>query len=319
MNLTQQHIANTIRDKALELGFDDVGFSPATELTEDKERLEKWLNNGYNAGMKYMNNHFEKRVNPALLVERSLSVITVLKNYNQQNNQLSTNFPKISRYAYGKDYHDTIRKKLSVLFDYIREHIYPDLQGRYFVDSAPLLERTLAVKAGLGWIGKNSMLINRKLGSWVFIAELVVNLELPYNQTTVNDGCGGCTRCIDACPTQAILPHRQIDSNRCISYLTIENRDDIPENFEGKLDGWVFGCDICQEVCPWNRKAKDTDEPDFRPSEQLLKMTPVEWEKLTPEKFSELFRGSAVKRTKFNGFMRNHNFIAEPHKTHKKI
>jgi epoxyqueuosine reductase len=311
MDLIQANIARTIREEAKRLGFEDIGFSPAEELFEDKERLRNWLNHAYNAGMQYMDNHFEKRVNPALLVEGSLSVITVIKNYYQEDSPLTSNAPKIARYAHGKDYHDVMRQQLSDLFEYIREQIYPDLQGRFFVDSAPLLERSLAAKAGLGWIGKNSMLINRKHGSYVFIGELLINLKLPYNENTVNDGCGGCTRCVDACPTQAIIPGRTVDGNRCISYLTIENKDEIPADFKGKLEGWAFGCDICQEVCPWNRKASATNEPEFFPSAILKAMSAADWDILTQEQFSVLFKGSPVKRAKFSGFKRNLAFIKE--------
>ncbi len=309
MSLASEYIAQEIRAEALRLGFDEIGFSPAKELIEDKERLIKWLDNGYNAGMGYMANHFEKRVNPALLVEDSLSVITVIYNYKPSDPLLSQKTPKISRYAYGKDYHDTIRAKLSSLFDFIRDNLYPQLVGRFFVDSAPLLERSLAVRAGLGWIGKNSMLINPKLGSYVFIGELVVNLTLPYNETPMIDRCGGCAKCIDACPTQAILPGSVIDGNKCISYLTIENKEEIPESFDGHMEGWAFGCDICQEVCPWNRKAPSTDEPDFRPSEALLAMDKEGWDGLTTEAFLKLFKGTPVKRAKYSGWVRNYRFV----------
>lgn len=310
MDLIKEHRANLIREEAIRIGFDGIGFSPAEELVEDKVRLQKWLNNGYNAGMGYMANHFEKRVDPSKLVEGSRTVITLLKNYYQEDQTLSKNIPKISKYAYGQDYHDVIRSQLNQLFDYIRDELYPELEGRVFVDSAPLLERSLAVKAGLGWIGKHSLLINRKLGSFVFISELVVNLELPYATDFMNDACGGCTLCIDACPTQAILPGRSIDANRCISYLTIENKEDfISPEFEGQLQGWNFGCDICQDVCPWNRRSKNTQEVAFSPSEALKSMTLDNWKELDQEKFSALFKGSAVKRAKFKGWQRNFSFV----------
>jgi epoxyqueuosine reductase len=308
MDLVKTNIANLIRQEAKQLGFDDIGFSPAVELIEDKERLQKWLNQGYNAGMGYMANHFEKRVNPALLEEGSLSVITVLKNYNPADTKLSQNFPKISRYAYGIDYHDVIKEKLSQLFLFIQQ-LYPELAGRFFVDSAPILERSLAARAGLGWIGKNSMLINRKLGSYVFIGEMLVNIELPYAENPVNDGCGGCSRCVDACPTKAILPDKVIDANRCISYQTIENKGAIDDQLTGKFNNWVFGCDICQEVCPWNRKAEPHSEPQFVPSPELNEMSPTDWDAITPERFAELFKKSAIKRTKFDGLVRNIEFV----------
>lgn len=309
MHLIKEQYGRLIREEALRLGFDDVGFSPAQELVEDRERLKKWLDNGHNAEMGYMANHFEKRLNPALLVEGACSVVTLLKNYYPADDKLSRNEPKISRYAYGKDYHDLIRTKLTNLFDFIRDNIEPGLIGRGFVDSAPILERSIAANAGLGWIGKNSLLIHRKMGSYVFIAELIINLELPYNQQTQNDGCGGCTRCVDSCPTQAIIEGRQVDANRCISYLTIENKGEIPSEFKGMMAGWVFGCDICQEVCPWNRKAKSTSEPGFMPSKALLDMDSEKWQQLTPDYFSILFRGSPIKRAKYSGLMRNLMFV----------
>jgi len=311
MSLGKEYIAKEIQSEAFRLGFDQVGFSQAKELIDDRERLSKWLENGYNAGMGYMANHFDKRVNPALLVEGSHSVISVVYNYNPPQPTLSQSAPKISRYAYGRDYHDIIKSKLSSLFNFVRDNLYSQLEGRFFIDSAPLLERSLAVRAGLGWIGKNSMLINRKLGSYLFIGELVVNIELPYNQSPMIDRCGGCSKCIDACPTQAILPDRVIDGNKCISYLTIENKGDIPESYKGKLEGWVFGCDICQEVCPWNRKAVAANEPEFRPSKALLSMTNKEWESLSAEEFSALFKGSPIKRAKYAGWMRNYQFITK--------
>ncbi len=312
MNLIQEQRGRLIKEEALRIGFDAVGFTRAQELTKEKQELQKWLDNGYNAGMAYMANHFEKRVNPSKLVEGSKTVITVLKNYYQKEQSLSQSFPKISKYAYGQDYHNILRPKMQQLFDFIKQELYPELEGRVFTDSAPLLERPLAVRAGLGWIGKHSLLINRKLGSFVFIGELVINLELPYNNEIMNDACGGCTRCIDACPTQAILPNRSVDANRCISYLTIENKEDfISEEFKGKLEGWNFGCDICQDVCPWNRRAEQTDEEAFMPSQQLKNMTFDKWNNLTQEDFSAILKGSAIKRTKYKGWQRNFSFISE--------
>jgi epoxyqueuosine reductase len=257
----------------------------------------------------YMANHFEKRTNPALLVEGTISVITVLKNYYPPDHQLSINAPKISRYAYGLDYHVVMKEKLAQLFDFIREQLYPGLVGRLFVDSAPVLERSLAVRAGLGWIGKNNMLIHRKLGSYVFIGEMLVNMDLPYGTNLINDGCGGCSRCVDACPTKAILPGRQIDANRCISYHTIENKGEIPQHLKGQFDGWIFGCDICQEVCPWNRKAEAHQEPAFTPCAELNALTTSGWDALTPAHFALLFKKSPVKRAKLEGIKRNLQFI----------
>jgi epoxyqueuosine reductase len=315
MQLVKEHIARLIKDEALRLGFDDIGFSPAEELSEEKAHLQKWLNKGYHAGMQYMSNHFDKRVNPSKLVEGAKSVITVLKNYYPDNQTLSQQPPKIAKYAYGQDYHEVIRAKLSDLFNYIQKEINPELQGRFFVDSAPLLERSLAVKAGLGWIGKNSLLINRKLGSFVFIGEVVINMELPYASQPMNDACGGCSRCMDACPTQAILPGRTVDANRCISYLTIENKEAaIPEEFREKMNGWAFGCDICQDVCPWNRKAQPNTEDAFTPSLQLKTMQPSDWQAITQEKFSKLFKGSPVKRAKLRGLQRNLSFVFNKNK-----
>ncbi len=256
-----------------------------------------------------MTNHFEKRVDPVKLVPGAKTVISVLLNYYPSQYPLHSDVPKVSKYAYGKDYHYTVRGKLKQLFDFIKENIYPELEGRWFVDSAPVLDRAWAVRSGLGWIGKNTNLINKKWGSFVFIGELIVNLELREEAEEVRNACGTCTRCIDACPTGAITEPYIIDANRCISYLTIENKDDIPDEFKGKFDNWVFGCDICQDVCPWNSKPIPTNEPDFKPSEQFRKMTIEDWVDLNEEKFDELFRQTPLERTGFNGLKRNINFL----------
>ena len=261
-------ISQIIRTEAFRIGFDEIGFSAAIELTEDKKRLQEWLINGFNADMAFMEKNFEKRVNPLLLVEGSRSVITVLKNYYPTDSKLSTKYPKIARFAYGNDYHVVMKNKMWQLFSFIKSELYHGLKGRCFVDSAPLLERALGVKAGLGWIGKNGMLINKKLGSYFFIGELVVNLELPYNKTEIKNYCGTCNRCIENCPLNAINQNKTIDANRCVSYHTIENKGIIPETIKNNLNGWTFGCDICQEVCPWNRKATPTNEPEFQPTEK---------------------------------------------------
>ncbi len=308
MDLVKTNIAKLITDEALSLGFDDIGFSRALELSGDKEKLQDWLNKGYNSGMKYMENHFEKRVNPSLLVDEAVTVITVLKNYYPANHSLSQNFPKIARYAYGNDYHTVIKEKLSLLLNFIRDSINPNLSGRSFVDSAPVLERSWAVNAGLGWIGKNSMLIHKKLGSFVFIGELIVNIDIPNSEKIVADKCGNCTNCIEACPTSAILPNRTVNSNNCISYLTIENKDEIPEKFIDRFNGWIFGCDICQEVCPWNKKAEPHLDPDFYPLSEIVTMNAKDWQNLTPEKFRSVFKKSAIKRTKYEGLKRNLTF-----------
>lgn len=310
MHLAGEHLKRQIREEALRLGFADLGFSRATQLEGDAERLQAWLDAGLHAGMGYMAKHFEKRTHPARLVEGALTVVSLLYNYKPAEPVLSERFPKISRYAYGQDYHDVLRAKLNALFDFIKRDLYPQLEGRVFVDSAPLLERSLAARAGLGWIGKNSLLIHRKLGSYVFLSELVLNLDLPTEDAPAyTDRCGGCTLCIDACPTTAILPGRTVDAGRCLSYLTIENKAaDIPEEFAGKTEGWTFGCDICQEVCPWNRRPGAHNEPAFVPSAELLAMDVDRWRSMEQADFSRLFKGSAVKRAKFSGWQRNFAF-----------
>ena len=301
----KEKITQTIKNEAFKLGFDAVGFSPAKELTEDKEHLHKWLSEGFNANMGYMAKNFDKRANPSLLVDKSLSVISLLKNYYPSDSKLSSQEFKIARYAYGIDYHVVIKEMMKRLFSFIKTKLYPDLEGRCFVDSAPLLERALAVKAGLGWIGKNSMLINRNSGSYFFIGELVINLELNYNNTVIKESCGTCNQCIKSCPVNAITPHRTIDANKCISYHTIENKGIIPEIFKEKMNGWIFGCDICQEVCPWNKRAKPTDIQEFQPSEKLKYMTKEDWQNLNQEQFNDLFKNSAVQRTGFSVLKRN--------------
>ncbi len=271
-------------------------------------RLKEWLDAGYNAGMGYMAKNFEKRVGLAELVPGAVSVISVLLNYYPKETQ-QPGVPKVSRYAYGRDYHFTIKEKLRELFAFIKEEIYPGLKGRIFTDSAPVLDRAWAVRAGLGWIGKNSNLINKRWGSFVFIGEIISNLEIEDEAEQVKDACGTCTRCIDACPTGALTKPYTVDANKCISYLTIENNGDIPSKFKGKFDNWIFGCDICQEVCPWNKKAIPTEEPDFKPREEFLKMTLKDWQKLDEKRFKELFRETPVERTKHKGLRRNIDFL----------
>lgn len=296
--LTQQ-----LKDKAFALGFEFVGISKAKRLDEDGERLTKWLDRGKHAEMTYMANNFEKRIDPRKLVEGTKSVVSFLYNYHSKKEQVE-GAPKIAKYAYGKDYHFVIKEKLKSLMDYLKKE-EPKTEGRFFVDSAPVLDRAWARESGLGWIGKNSMLINKQKGSDFFIGSMLLNLELIYD-SPIKDYCGNCTRCIDSCPTDAIMPERSIDSNRCISYLTIELKSDkIPEEFVDQLNGWAFGCDICQDVCPWNRFAVEHEEFEFEPKEELLAMTKDEWHNLDQETFSNLFRKSAVKRAKFKGLKRN--------------
>jgi len=284
-----------IKVEALKLGFEGVGFSRAEMLTEDADRLKKWLGKGYHARMGYMANHFEKRTDPTLLVEGATTVISLLYNYFTDKKQVDPKAPVLSKYAYGIDYHYVLKEKMKLLFDYIKS-LDPGVSGRIFVDSAPVLDRAWARRAGLGWIGKNSNLISRTAGSFVFIGEIILNLELEYNQVPESDFCGSCTRCIEACPTDSILDNRTIHSERCISYQTIENMGAISPDVRGKLSGRVFGCDICQDVCPWNRKALNHLEPGFDPSDEVMEMSLKHWQELTPEKFNELFERSPVQR-----------------------
>ena len=297
-----------IKQEASRLGFMFCGMSKAGFLEEEAPRLENWLKQNYNGKMGYMENHFEKRLDPRKLVEGAQSVISLALNYYADSTQLDAEIPKISKYAYGEDYHDIIKEKLRELLFFIRAEI-GDVTGRAFVDSAPVLDRVWAKKAGFGWIGKNSNLINRSSGSFFFLAELIVDLELNYDLAADRDYCGTCTRCIDACPTQAIIAHSIVDGSKCISYLTIELKEEIPSEFKGKMDNWIFGCDICQDVCPWNRFSTNHNEPGFNPNPDLLNMKKSDWQEITEDVFKKLFRGSAVKRTKFSGLKRNIDFL----------
>lgn len=297
-----------IKQKALELGFDNCGMSPAVFLEQDEKILEKWLNNGQNAGMKWMENHREKRSDPRKLVKNARTVISLLVNYYNPEMQNDPQAPVLSRYAYGKDYHKIIKKRLKKLYSFICE-IIPGVEGRFFVDSAPVLEHAFARNAGLGWIGKNSLLLNKELGSYFFISEIIINKELEYEEQQVKDFCGNCSLCIDECPTHAINPDRTVNAGKCISYLTIENPGDIPETFRNSMYNRVFGCDICQDVCPWNRKLKLHEIPQLNPSVELLNMTKEDWKNLSEEKYEKLFEGSAVKRAGFQGLRRNIDFL----------
>jgi epoxyqueuosine reductase len=297
-----------IKNLATNLGFDYCGIAKAQLLNEDARRLEQWLSKGMHGSMQYMENHFDLRIDPSKLVPGAKSVITLLLNYFPEKRQSGT-APKISKYAFGNDYHEAIRTKLKLFLQNIKEEI-GEIQGRGFVDSAPVLERAWAQKAGIGWIGKNGNLITKQSGSFFFIATLVIDLELKYDNAFVKDYCGTCTKCIDECPTEAILPDKVIDGSKCISYFTIELKDAlIPDAQKGKFDNWMFGCDVCQDVCPWNRFSKSTDEISFTPIPEILNFSTSDWEELTEESFKTIFKNSPLKRAKFEGIKRNLNFI----------
>lgn len=309
MHLLQQHTA-FIKKTAHALGFDYCGVARAVKLDEDAARLENWLRQGMQGGMRYMEKYFDLRVDPSKLVPGARSVITLLKNYYPPQKQ-EDGLPRISKYAYGKDYHEVIREQLNEWLRRVRETI-GDISGRGFVDSAPVLERTWAQRSGLGWVGKNGNLINKQSGSFYFIATLITDLELKYDDPFARDYCGTCTRCIDACPTGAILPGKQVDGSRCISYFTIELKEMmIPADMKGKFDNWLFGCDTCQDVCPWNRFSKPHTEPAFNPLPGLLNLGTQEWEQMTAETFRKQFRDSPLRRAKFSGVMRNLRFLQE--------
>lgn len=296
-----------IKEKARDLGFFYCGISKADFLEEEAPRLEQWLKEQRHGKMNYMENHFDKRLDPRLLVDNAKSVVSLLLNYYPSEIQPENTY-KISKYAYGQDYHHIIKDKLKDFLLYIQEEI-GEVGGRVFVDSAPVMDKAWAKKSGLGWIGKNSNLINTKSGSFFFIAELILDLELEVDGP-IKDYCGTCTRCIDACPTEAIVEPYVVDGSKCISYLTIELKDEIlPQEFKGKMDDWMFGCDVCQDVCPWNRFSKPHSTPGFNPHENLLQLNKADWEDLTEEVYREVFKKSAVKRTKFNGVKRNVNFL----------
>lgn len=299
--------SNFIKEQAKRLGFLDCGIAKADFLEEEASGLEKWLQKGYHGNMLYMENHFDKRLDPRLLVDGAKSVISLSYNYFPAEVQQEGSY-KISKYAYGQDYHHVIKEKLRELLQLINDEI-GEVSGRCFVDSAPVLERAWATKSGLGWKGKHSLLIQKQQGSFFFLAELIIDLDLAYDEPFKTDHCGSCTRCIDACPTQAILPDNTIDGSKCISYLTIELKDAIPSGFKGEMQDWMFGCDICQDVCPWNRFSQPHNEPLFAPQQNLLHMSKGDWQELTQETFSKVFKKSAVKRTKFSGLTRNINFV----------
>jgi epoxyqueuosine reductase len=291
------------------LGFDYCGIAKAIPLDDDARRLEKWLHKGMHGTMQYMENHFDLRIDPTRLVPGAKSVITVLLNYFPEREQ-SEAAPKIAKYAWGKDYHEVIRDKLNQLLKLIREKIGA-INGRGFVDSAPVLERSWAQRSGLGWLGKNGNLLTRGGGSFFFIATLITDLELDYDDPFAKDYCGSCRKCIDACPTDAILDNKVVDGSKCISYFTIELKEQlIPASMKNKFDNWMFGCDACQDVCPWNRFARPTHEPGFSPLHEILHFSTKEWEELTEESFKIIFSQSPVKRSKFQGIKRNITFIS---------
>ncbi len=298
--------SSIIKQEAKRLGFDFCGISKAEFLEEEAPRLEAWLSSKMHGKMEYMENHFDKRLNPTLLVDDAKSVVSLLYNYYPEQTQ-NTDAPKISKYAYGKDYHEVIKEKLKEFLLTLKEKI-GDVNGRAFVDSAPVLDKAWAKKSGLGWIGKNANLINKQQGSFFFIAELIIDIELEYDGQ-MQDYCGTCTKCIDACPTEAIVEPFIVDGSKCISYLTIELKDAIPNEFKNKMDNWAFGCDVCQDVCPWNRFSAPHHETEFNNQTGLLNLTNDEWHEITEETFSVIFKHSAVKRTKYKGLKRNLEFI----------
>lgn len=304
---SKRNYTKLIKTEAKRLGFLSCGIAKAEFLEEEAPRLEKWLQNNFHGKMQYMENHFDKRLDPTKLVSGAKSVISLQYNYFSDKNQIDESY-KISKYAYGEDYHHIIKSKLFLLLNFIGEKI-GEVEGRAFVDSAPVLERVWAKKSGLGWIGKHSLLITKQKGSFNFLAELILDLELDYDPEFKSDHCGSCTKCIDACPTEAILLNNTIDGSKCISYFTIELKDELPNSMKGKFEDWMFGCDICQDICPWNRFSIVHNEPKFKPKEKLLDMTKKDWEEINEDAFRMIFKNSAVKRTKFKGLKRNIDFL----------
>ena len=302
--------AITVKKIAAELGFDFCGIAKAVKLDEDAKRLESWLHNGMHGSMHYMERYFDMRIDPRQLVPGAKSVISLLLNYFPTEKQESGT-PKISKYAYGKDYHEVIREKLNKLIGSMRINV-GEFHGRGFVDSAPVLERTWAQRSGLGWVAKNGNLINKQMGSFFFIATLITDLDLVPDEPFTKDYCGTCSRCIDACPTDAILPGKVVDGSKCISYFTIELKDMlIPGEMQGKFENWMFGCDICQDVCPWNRFSTPTNEIEFTPLPEILDLSTREWEMMTEEKFKKIFDHSPLSRSKLRGIQRNLKFISQ--------
>ena len=301
-------ILNTrkIKQKALELGFSAIGISKAECLEKESKQLKEWINKSFHGEMQYMENHFEKRVDPRKLVAGAKSVISVLYNYYPKEQQKKDTY-QISKYAYGRDYHYVLKEKLHRLYDFINNEIH-ETNGRAFVDSAPVMDKVWAARSGLGWIGKNTNLISKELGSFVFIGELILDLELNDSNLPIKDYCGNCTKCIEACPTGALKPY-QLDARKCISYLTIEKKGELPPEFKGKWNDWIFGCDICQDVCPWNSKARPHNNPQFKLTEKFQYLKKEDWEKLDKTRFKKIFKNSPVQRTRFEGLKRNLEFL----------
>jgi epoxyqueuosine reductase len=304
--LQKTEYSKSIKQKAIELGFSTVGISKAVFLEEEAPRLEKWLSQGMHGKMSYMENQFDKRLDPRLLVDGAKSVISFMYNYFPSSTMMQGE-PQISKYAYGDDYHFVVKEKLTELLEWMHQEI-GEIGGRLFVDSAPVLERAWAARSGLGWIGKNANLISKQKGSFFFLAEMIIDLELDYD-SPVTDHCGSCTACIDACPTNAILSPQQVDGSKCISYFTIELKEQIPHEMKGKFDNWIFGCDVCQDVCPWNRFSAPHNETRFHPSPDLLAADAGFWKDITEETFGKIFKKSAIQRTKYNGLIRNIDFV----------
>lgn len=306
MGLKERNTA-LIKNIAKDLGFQYCGIAKAEYLAEEAPRLEKWLKTQQHGQMQYMENHYDKRLDPTKLVPGAKSVVSLIFNYYPEKDLGSETGFKIAKYAYGKDYHFVIKEKLKDFHSLIHEKI-GEVGGRVFVDSAPVMERVWAKKAGLGWIGKNTLLLNKGMGSFFFIAELILDIEL-IEDGPVKDYCGSCTACIDACPTDAITAPQWLDASKCISYMTIELKDEIPGGYENKFDNWIFGCDICQDVCPWNRFSSSHKEPAFDPHPDLMAMKENEWLEMTKDVFNVIFKKSAVKRTKYEGLKRNMLYI----------
>lgn len=308
MTSSDKH-AQILKSTAKSMGFEFCGIAKAGFLEEEAPRLEEWLNQNYQGEMAYLANHFDKRLDPSKLVEGAKTVVSLAYNYFPKATLPEGNEDiKLAKYAYGEDYHLVIREKLNSFLEILRDEI-GEINGRAFVDSAPVMERQWAQKAGIGWIGKNSLLLNRDVGSFFFLAELIIDLEVTPDSPMIKDYCGTCTRCLDACPTEAIVQPGVVDGSKCISYLTIELKDAIPVEFQGKLENWAFGCDICQDVCPWNRFSKPHQEPRFEPHSDLSTFSKRDWEEITEVTFQRVFQKSAVKRTKYSGLKRNLDFL----------